>query len=171
MSDKKENYKFIWVGMEAHKPPVFKEVKNKDYILYGTDPKWKNRYPDYLINLYNTSPKHNAIVNGKVNYIVGQGFNCVGRLTMGQKAMVEAFINSTGKDSLRELNKKVALDLVLFGGYSVQPIMNRAGDKIAEVHHIDFSKLRKLKDDSGWAFTSDWAARNPEKNEDYTIIT
>ncbi len=50
--------------------PVFKEVSNKDYILYGE----KNDYPEFLTSLYNRSAKHNAIINGKCNYILGAGF-------------------------------------------------------------------------------------------------
>ena len=62
------------IKLDAHKPPQFKEVKGKDYIAYGNDKDWKNRYPDYLLHLYNRSAKHNAIVNGKADYIFGNGW-------------------------------------------------------------------------------------------------
>src|SRR3569623_359812 len=47
--------------------PVVKEYSGKDYIQFGE----KNDYSDFIISLYNRSAKHNAIINGKVNYIVG----------------------------------------------------------------------------------------------------
>ena len=63
----KEN--ILIFNFEANKPPVFKEERGKDYIVYGTESPWKNLYPDYLVELYNTSGKHNSIINGKTNYI------------------------------------------------------------------------------------------------------
>ena len=33
-----------------------------------------NGFPEKLIEYYNESPTHNAIVNGKVGYICGEGF-------------------------------------------------------------------------------------------------
>ena len=51
-------------GFES-KLPEYKVVNGKDYVMYGEN----NRYPDYLLEMYQRSAKHNAIVNGKVNYI------------------------------------------------------------------------------------------------------
>ena len=42
---------------DAHKPPEFKELKSNDFVQYGYDKEWKNRYPDYLLYLYNRSAK------------------------------------------------------------------------------------------------------------------
>lgn len=161
----KENkkYNFIYIGKDAHKPPVFREQKGKDWIQYGD----KNLYPDYLINLYNTSPKHNAIINGKVNYIVGQGFDCVGTMDLMTKTKVQGFISSVGEDSLKELNYKLATDLEIFGGYAVEPIISRGGDKIAELAHIDFSKIRVSKDGAKFFFAGDWSDRKVTEREDF----
>jgi len=57
------------VHFENNKIPTFKEVKGRDWILCGD----KNDYPNYLINLFNRSSKHNAIITGKVQYIKGEG--------------------------------------------------------------------------------------------------
>ena len=42
--------------------PVFKENKAKGYVTFGAD----NLYPDFLIELFNKSPKHNAIASSGV---------------------------------------------------------------------------------------------------------
>ena len=47
------------------KLPEYKVVNGKDYVMYGEN----NRYPDYLLEMYQRSAKHNAIVNGKVTCI------------------------------------------------------------------------------------------------------
>ena len=60
----------IYVGFADNKVPEFKEVRNKDYILFGED----NKFPDHILYLFNKSSNHGAIVNGKVKYIFGKGF-------------------------------------------------------------------------------------------------
>jgi hypothetical protein len=51
--------------------PVIKEVRNKDWVEYGYD----NLYPQYLQQLFNTSPTHQAIVKTKSLMIVGDGYS------------------------------------------------------------------------------------------------
>jgi hypothetical protein len=43
--------------------PEYRERKGQGYIEFGE----LNDYPDYLLDLFNKSAKHNAIVKGKVN--------------------------------------------------------------------------------------------------------
>ena len=65
----KMNQRFTqWLGIE-HKVPVMLENRSGKYITYGL----VNEYPYYLLDNYRRSSKHNAIVNGKVNYIIGCG--------------------------------------------------------------------------------------------------
>ncbi len=49
------------------KQPEFMEKRGAGYIEFGNN----NDYPGYLLDMYNKSAKHNAIVRGKVNYITG----------------------------------------------------------------------------------------------------
>jgi hypothetical protein len=77
----------------AHKVPTFKEARGKDWILFGDEGEYKNRYPEYLLNLYRRSAKHHAIINSKKDYVVGQGWavNAEGLDTMGL-ARLQQFI-------------------------------------------------------------------------------
>ena len=50
--------------MSAHKQPTFKELKNKEWILWGyssdyDEKEWNNRQPDYYEWLYNSSSTQN----------------------------------------------------------------------------------------------------------------
>ena len=63
----------ITVKFARAEQPKFEERKGKGYIEFGAD----NNYPQYLLGLYNESPKHGAIIRGKVNYIFGKGFKDV----------------------------------------------------------------------------------------------
>lgn len=117
--------------------PVFKEVRSKDYIQYGTD----NYYPEYLTFLFNKSAKHNAIVTGKAKYIFGKGYE--------NGDMIVNRLN----ESLNDIIKKAILDIEIYGGFRLEIIWSRAG-KIAEIYHVDYSTLRKGKE--GGFYWKEW---------------
>jgi len=158
-------------NFEAHKPPVFKEEKNKDYVLYGTEKPYKNRYPDYLVELYNTSSKHNSIVNGKTNYISGRGWGVDETArTLEDKVRLEGFIQHPGADSLFELTKKIVKDNELFGGFALEVIVSKDGKGLV-INHIDFGYIRVGTEEDTYFYTSDWSGRKPEDNEDFETLS
>ena len=59
----------ITVKFADNRIPEFKEMPGQDHIKFGED----DKFPDHLLMLFNKSAKHNAIINGKVNYILGGG--------------------------------------------------------------------------------------------------
>jgi DNA-binding Lrp family transcriptional regulator len=164
----KEN--ILIFNFEANKPPVFKEERGKDYIVYGTDAPYKNLYPDYLVELYNTSGKHNAIINGKTNYISGRGWKVDQTVkTLEDKVKLENFINNVGNDSLFELTKKIVKDNELFGGYALEVIVTKDGKGLI-INHIDFGYIRVGVEDDTYFYTDDWASRKPTSNEDFETL-
>jgi DNA-binding MarR family transcriptional regulator len=165
----KEN--ILIFNFEANKPPVFKEERGKDYIVYGTEAPWKNLYPDYLVELYNTSGKHNSIINGKTNYISGRGWRVDETVrTLEDKVKLENFINHVGNDSLFELTKKIVKDNELFGGYALEVIVTKDGKGLI-INHIDFGDIRVGVEEDTYFYTSDWAAKKPTNNEDFETLT
>jgi hypothetical protein len=50
--------------------PDYKEKKGVGYYEYGH----LNDYPEYLLELYKKSAKHQALIKGKINYICGNGW-------------------------------------------------------------------------------------------------
>jgi hypothetical protein len=60
----------VILNFQEARQPEYREKRGKGYIEFGE----KNDYPSYLLSLYNKSAKHNAIVKGKVNYIIGNGW-------------------------------------------------------------------------------------------------
>jgi hypothetical protein len=131
-------YKVIELKFDRALQPVFTEKKTKGYVEFGE----VNNYPEYLLSLYNESPKHGAIVKGKSTYIFGRGFEDKGKA------------NSRG-ESWNDILKKCVKDDELFRGYYLQVIWNRA-KQISEVYHIDFSKVRVSKDLSCFYIKNDW---------------
>jgi DNA-binding MarR family transcriptional regulator len=139
------------------KQPEYKEKKGEGYMQYGQN----NDYPQYLLDLFNKSAKHNAIVRGKVNYIVGNGW-------AGEQPIVKQ-VNRD--ETLNDLTKKVALDLELFGGAYIQVIWSVMGEQIAELWHCDYTKIRTNKDNTQFWYKEDWkATRNQEKAEVYAAF-
>lgn len=165
----KEN--ILIFNFEANKPPVFKEERGKDYIVYGTESPWKNLYPNYLVELYNTSGKHNSIINGKTNYISGRGWKVDETVrTLEDKVKLENFINRPGNDSLFELTKKIVKDNELFGGLALEVIVTKDGKGLI-INHIDFGDIRVGIEEDTYFYTSDWASRKPTSNEDFETLT
>jgi ribosomal protein S25 len=139
------------------KQPEYKEKKGEGYMQYGQN----NDYPQYLLDLFNKSAKHNAIIRGKVNYIVGNGW-------AGEQAIVQK-VNR--EETLNDLTKKVALDLELFGGAYIQVIWSVMGGQVAELWHCDYTKIRTNKDNTQFWYKDDWkATRNQEKAEIYNAF-
>lgn len=152
------------VTLAAHKVPEFKEEASKEWVIYGTDAPWRNRYPDYLLHLFNRSAKHYAIINGKVDYIVGNGWSVDGTgLTTVNLARLQKFINEPNPDeTLNEILAKVAVDLEIFGGFALEIIPDKKGG-MAEIRHAEFAKYRVSKDGKQFFYSSDWS-KNPPKD-------
>ena len=132
------------------KQPEYKEKKGEGYIQYGE----KNDYPIYLIDLFNKSAKHNAIVKSKVHYISGNGW-----------AGSEEFIQHVNRtETLNDLTRKVSLDIELFGGAYLEIIWSVTG-KISEIWHCDYSKFRTNKDNTQYWYKEDWK----DRNEQYSV--
>ncbi len=127
--------------------PEFKEVRNKDYILYGKN----NLYPQYLTYLYSKSAKHAAIVNGKTKYIFGGGF-----VSSTEDAPTKLPAINRDGETWNDVGKKLVLDGELYGGYRLMIIWNNIGSKIADIFHIEFEKLRAGKD-GGFLYKFNWA--------------
>jgi len=138
--------------------PVFKENKAKGYVTFGAD----NLYPDFLIELFNKSPKHNAIVSSKASYVAGVGTKVIGQNTV-DIAKAEAKIQAINAyETLNQVKNKIAYDLELFNGYCLEIIWNKAKSAIAEIYHIPFKNIRKgLEGD--YVYCEDWTDRKAEQ--------
>lgn len=169
MADEKK-ISFLKIDFSAAKPPVFEEKKGKDYVIFGTDKKYRNNYPQYLIDLYNRSSKHRSLVDGKCEYLNGLGWNIIATDFISNEsiAALGSFIASPNEDeNLKQLSKKINFDYVRFGGYYLEIIWSEDRKTIASVSHIPFNYLRTNEDKSLFFFTKDWSKHAPEKNEDY----
>lgn len=149
MSEEKTIPEIIFLNFADAKIPTFKETRNKDYIKYGDD----NRYPEYLTYLYNKSGKHGAIINGKRDYIYGEGFE------NGK------FIVNRLKETLNDISLKAILDIEIYGGFKLEIVWNIAR-QVKEIYHVDYTTIRKAKD-GGYFYKENWDPKNNREEEEY----
>lgn len=170
-------------AFDIQKIPVFKEDKQKEWLLWGfsKDPderKWNNRLPDYYEWLYNSSSKNRAIIDTKVDYVTGKGleinYSSLESRALGTAEKVElgAFVfklNDSG------LIKKLNQNRFKIGGFSFEVIFDKGGKKIMP-HYVNFKNLRRSKveyDEKGnekppvYFYTEKWDATKPEQNKDF----
>ena len=151
------------LNFDTQKVPTFKEARGKDWILFGDEGDYKNRYPEYLLDLYRRSAKNHAIINSKKDYVVGQGWavNAEGLNTLGL-AKLQEFINHPNQyESLNDILEKVALDYELYNGFALEIVYNQLNDKIAAIYHADFARYRSNEDGSCYYHSEDWSKHNP----------
>lgn len=131
----------------ATKVPTFKEVKDGQLFLYGNDATLP--YPDYLIDIYQQSPKHHSIIEAKVRYEVGGGWtvNTKGDNVQRKSQAQNVINNANPSESLDEVWMKLAKDDEIFGGFAIECIWNKGGSAVAEIYQIPFAKVRLLKID------------------------
>jgi hypothetical protein len=141
--------------------------------VYKRQREYRNNYPQYLLDLYNRSSKHRALVDGKVEFLTGRGWKVDAHTNVTNQAVAQAktFIASPNPDeTLNRLNYLTNFDDVLYGGYYLEIIWSKDKESIAEVNYLDFRYIRTNADKTMYYFTSDWTSRKPEGNEDWEVI-
>ncbi len=142
-----DNFKMHVINLEAINLPEFKEVRGKDWVLFGE----KNMFPEKLIDLLNTSAIHGTAIQAKLDAVIGEGIVEIG----------DTIVNPNG-ETLNDIYEKISYDYLTFGGYALNVIWNRAGDSIVEIYHLPFNKVRsgKINEDDrvdDYYFSSNWA--------------
>jgi ribosomal protein S25 len=130
-------YGLSFIAFADVKLPQLIEKKGEGWIRFGED----NDYPDHLLRMFNKSSKHNAIILGKVNYIVGNGF---------QDAPAP-----NPEESMDDLLKKTATDIETFGGCYLELHYNALGE-VAQVYHVPYNKVRSNKENTQFWIRDNW---------------
>lgn len=138
--------------------PKIKEDRRNEWVNYGDD----NLYPEYLKDMFNSSPTHAAVVKTKAQMVVGEEwmFND-DLLNESQKIDVLKIINSIKKEAY-----SYSLDFQLQGAMAFELIWSLDFSKIVGVNRLDVSKLRSGKYENGevkcWYYKRDWTDRREE---------
>lgn len=135
---------------ESAEVPLFLEKKSKNLVYFGID----NLYPFELIDLYNDSSTHNAIINGKVGYTVGNGLD-------SEDLNVKKWLSFANIDEdWTSLMKRLSLDYELFNGYAIEVIKTASGN---QYHHLDFANIR-LTPNGNIKYSDEWITETRTRN-------
>lgn len=104
---------------------------NDNIVMYGKD----NDAPILYRNCYQNSATLKSIVDGSVNYILGEEV-----LVNNEGALFKDSVNRNGM-TMKELVSKIALSHQMYGGFAIQVIYNRLGVPV-ELFPLDFSRCR-----------------------------
>ena len=148
---------FVRINLAESKLPTFKENRSKGIITFGDD----NLYPMGLIELFNKSPKHSAIITQKAAYLAGDKTEIVGQ-NQEDIAKAQDYLGSINAyEDFDSLKSKIANDLELFDGFALEIIWNKAKTSIAEIYHLPFQNVR-VAIDGGYAYSEDWGNRRTD---------
>ena len=132
----------------------------KGWVAYGEG----NHFPQYLIELYNTSPVHGALVNSIAFMIAGKEFTAVSQVTLReiQRLKLDKVLHST------------ALDLKLHGGFYWEVIWSMDRSTIAQINHLPYENCRLACSDdnddvTGVWYSRDWSDTRKKKNNPHYI--
>lgn len=124
--------------------PLMQEKRGYDYIPFGD----RNDYPTYLLWLYNKSAKHNAIINGKCVYILGNGLKT-------DNPAGEVFLKKANESQTwDQLMKLACLDIENFGGVYFQVIPKLAGGY--NYYHIAYDRMRTNEHNNTFYYKKEW---------------
>jgi len=125
------------INLSAYQPVEAVEKENRSgWIDYGQN----NLFPQHLINLYQNSPIHNALVNSISYMIEGKGTGTI----------------------LDNALQGIAFDLKLQGAFVAEVIWSMDFTRVVQINHLPFENCRlaydKEEDDiTGIFYSKDWA--------------
>ncbi len=99
-------------------------------------------YNEYLMYLFQNSPKHGSLVKGKAKYIYGKGY------------AYNPKVSAT--DTLNDLAKKCILNYEIFNAFYIEVIRNKKG-KVASLHPIPNRNIARNYDGTKY-----WYIINPQ---------
>jgi hypothetical protein len=145
----KMNFSFAAINPYAESnivSPKESQYSGREYVEWGDG----NQYPEYLQSLYDNVATLKSIIDGCVDYVVGDG---VSILPLNE-TLAPSKMNVKG-DTITEQVKDIAGDIFLTGGFALQVIRNAQGG-IAEIHYIDMRFLRTNKECNVFYYSENW---------------
>lgn len=126
--------------------PTETVLTGRDRVKWGTG----DKYPDYLLGLYERSATLRGVIDGCVDYIAGDDV-----LFQGKRDHVLNRYGETALDIVRQL----AMDLKRVGGFAIQVVRDNGG-RIAEVFALEMRYVRTNKDATVFYYSERWGRSN-----------
>ena len=126
--------------------PTEKRISGKDLVEWGE----RNRYPEYLLDLTKTVPSLRSIIEGTVDFIVGDN-----QVIAPLVSSYDVGVLNTHGDTVRDIVEGMARSLKTYGGFALQVIRSASG-KVVEIYHIDLRFLRSNKENTVFYYSEKW---------------
>lgn len=119
------------------------KVSGKDFVSWGDG----NKYPQFLLNLYNNCTTLQTIINGTSDYVNGDDIVC-------NINGFERRVNTKG-DTIKDIIQKITMDYLIFGSFALHIIRDYKGS-VSEIYWVDVNKLRSDEKNEVFFYSEDW---------------
>ena len=127
---------------------------NKSLVTWGMD----NQMPVLYHNCYNKSATLKAIIDGTINYVLGDDI-----VLDDSAAYWREKVNRTGL-TMRQLISRIAFSLNVYGGIAIQVIFNKLG-QVVELFPLDFGRCRTNEDGTKIYYAKKWTKYQTKSQE------
>lgn len=124
-------------------------------VAWGND----NNLPLLYLNCYDNSATLQSIINGCINYILGD------EIVVSPEAGYWAKTVNRNGMTLRDFIRKISFNLLVYGGFAYQIIYNKIGYPV-EFFPLDFGKCRRNEAGNKVYYSKKWT-KYQTKSEEY----
>ena len=115
--------------------PTETKIRGRNYVEWGES----NKYPEYLLDLFNNCPTLRTIIIGTANYVCGDDIS------------IDPRVKGIDEDSIHDLS----LDDGMLGGFALQVVRDMDGN-VAASHYIELRHLRSDEDNEEFRYSEKW---------------
>lgn len=126
--------------------PVAVKVSGTDRYKWGQ----RDRYPSYLLDLYNKAATLRAVIDGCVDYIAGDAVRFRGS--------DDVMLNEA--DNARDVVRLTATQLKRVGGFALQVVRDYTG-AVRYVYSLDLRYVRTNEDNTVFWYSERWGKADP----------
>lgn len=110
-----------------------------------------NKYPDYLLDLYNNVPTLRSIVNGNIDFVTGNDIILAEGISLNPRG-----------DSIREQVRDIVKDYEIYGGFCLQVVRDALG-RVSAVYYVDMRYVRCNKECNVFYYSEKFGKRGNQK--------
>lgn len=129
-------------------PPTERKYAGSERVQWGPG----DRYPAYILELFESCPTLRSVISGCVDFITGDQV-----LFRGDSA---AKMNADG-DNPRDVVADLALSMERLGGIAINVVRGKDG-KPLHVYALDVSTIRSNADNTVFWYSKKWGKGNPD---------
>ena len=119
------------------------EDSHRGFIKWGEN----NDYPQYINSLYMDVATLKSIIDGTVDYVVGNEIHI-------DDVVFDSQVNDKG-ETIEDLCSDCSRDYLKYGGFAINVVRNKEG-KVGGLYYIPLERLRFSEDRSEFYYSKDW---------------